>query len=600
MAVLAIPGTGLNHVLAQPLAGLSGLIDPSAVNASNYDSICSGSTYNGRIALRWGQSGTAQPGISSLIHGFIHGPRSSLKTMEESKNLKKQQDKSRSVPKKHVRGSSLLLFGRFLAMALNLLTQILIIRYLSKTDYGMFAYALALVAMLTTMNNFGMDRAVARFVPIYDEKNDLASAAGIVILAVGILIALGGATVILVIGFQGLLAGTLSENPAVIGVLIALVTLAPVTALDNIIEALLSALGKPRIIFLRKYIIGPCLKLAAISLTLFASGNVYMLTMSYMLAGVVGLLLYGLMLKGILREYDLMQYFRPGMFSINFRQIFRFSLPTFVASMAFAVRPVVIVMVIEFFHELSSVAEFRSMIPVARLNGVVLTSFSLLFVPMAARLFAQKNRELIGEMQSHAALWVTVLSFPVFAVCIALAEPLIILLIGERYSSSAPVLAILSIGFYFYSALGLYEGTLRAMGRVQVLLYIEIVSILLLLVVAWELVPDYGVTGAAIAATGTMIIYAFLNCIALWKVTGSNPLPWPYAKVYLIAAACSLGLWFTRSLLGIESTLILMLFVAIASIFVILSGRELLQVAEMFPEVARLPRFIQRVLGVKL
>ena len=134
-------------------------------------------------------------------------------------------------------------------MALNLLTQILIIRYLSKTDYGMFAYALTLVAMLTTMNSLGMERAVARFVPIYDEKNDLASAAGVVILAIGTLVALGGATVVLVVGFQGLLAGTLSENPAVITVLVVLVTLAPVNALNNVMEALLSALGKPRIIF---------------------------------------------------------------------------------------------------------------------------------------------------------------------------------------------------------------------------------------------------------------------------------------------------------------------------------------------------------------
>lgn len=520
--------------------------------------------------------------------------------MDENKKIENQQKKPEGAPKKHLRGSSLLLSGRFLAMALNLLTQILIVRYLSKTDYGMFAYAITLVAMLTVMNRLGMVRAIGRFVPIYEEKNDLASATGVVILAVGTLIALGGATVVLVIGFQGLLAGTLSENPGVIAVLVVLVALAPVTALDNILEALLSAFGKPRIIFLRKYIIGPCLKLAAISLTLLASGNVYMLAMSYMLAGVVGLLLYGLLLKDVLRERNLMQHFRPGMFNIKYREIFRFSLPTFTADLTFAVRPVVVVMGIEFFHGLSSVAEYQSVAPIARLNSVVLTSFTLLFIPMAARLFAQNNRELLGEMQSHAALWVTVLSYPVFAVCIVLAEPLIVLLLGEHYSSSAPVLAILAVGYFFYSALGLHQRTLSALGKVRVLLYIEIVSILLLLAGTLELVPAYGATGGAIAATGSMIIYALMNSIALWKITGSNPLPWPYAKVYLIAAACSLGLWLTKSLLGIESTLMLMLLVAIASILVLLSCRHLLQVGEMFPEVAHLPRFIQRILGVNL
>jgi O-antigen/teichoic acid export membrane protein len=520
--------------------------------------------------------------------------------MEENKNIRNHQNKPEGVSRKHVRGSALLLSGRFLSLALNLLTQILIIRYLSKTDYGMFAYALALVSMLTSMNRLGMERAVARFVPIYEEKNDLASAAGIVILAIGTLATLGGSTVVLVTGFQGLLAGTLDVDPAVISILVLLITLAPVTAIDNVLEALLSALDKPRIIFFRKYIIGPCLKLAAISFTLFFSGSIYMLAMSYMLAGVAGLLLYGLLLKDVLREHHLIQYFHPGMFNINYRRIFRFSLPTFFADFAFTIRPVAVVMVLEFFHTLSSVAEFRSVVPIARLNSVVLTSFTLLFIPMAARLFAQKNRGLLGEMQSHAALWVTVLSYPVFAVCIVLAEPLIVLLLGERYSSSAPVLAILAVGYFFYSALGLHQRTLRAMGKVRVLLYIEIICILLLLAGAMWLVPAYGASGGAVAAAGSMIIYAFMNSIALWKITGSNPVPWPYAKVYLIAAACSLGLWLTKSLLDIESTLVLILLVAITSILVMLSCRKLLQVAEMFPEAARLPRFIRRVLGVNL
>jgi O-antigen/teichoic acid export membrane protein len=229
--------------------------------------------------------------------------------MEENKNIRNHQNKPEGVSRKHVRGSALLLSGRFLSLALNLLTQILIIRYLSKTDYGMFAYALALVSMLTSMNRLGMERAVARFVPIYEEKNDLASAAGIVILAIGTLATLGGSTVVLVTGFQGLLAGTLDVDPAVISILVLLITLAPVTAIDNVLEALLSALDKPRIIFFRKYIIGPCLKLAAISFTLFFSGSIYMLAMSYMLAGVAGLLLYGLLLKDVLREHHLIQYF---------------------------------------------------------------------------------------------------------------------------------------------------------------------------------------------------------------------------------------------------------------------------------------------------
>ena len=53
-----------------------------------------------------------------------------------------------SESRSQVRGSSLLLAGRLVAMAINYATQILIIRYLSKSDYGAFAYALSMVAVL--------------------------------------------------------------------------------------------------------------------------------------------------------------------------------------------------------------------------------------------------------------------------------------------------------------------------------------------------------------------------------------------------------------------------------------------------------------------
>lgn len=501
---------------------------------------------------------------------------------------------------KHVRGSVLLLLGRSLAIALNMLTQVLIVRYLSKTDYGTFAYALAIVSMLTTVNCLGLDRAVSRFIPIHEEKNDLASASGVIILAISVLVALGGATILLVIGFRVFFIETTTIDPAIITILVALITLAPVNAIDHIFEALLSVYGKSKAIFFRKYILGPCLKLTAISLTLLVSGDVYMLAVTYMLAGTIGLLLYGLLLKNVLEQHNLMQRIRPGMFKINYREIFYFSLPTFAADLGFAIRPVLIVMLLEYFHGLSSVAEFRSIVPIARLNSTVLLSFSLLFIPLASRLFAQKNRGALGEMQSLASLWITMLSYPFFAICIVLAEPVIILLFGERYSSSTPVLMILAVGYFFHSALGLHQRTLRAMGKVSVILYIEIISISLMIAGTLLLTPAYGATGGATAATVSMIIYALLISLSLWKISGKNPLPWKYTKIYLIVGFCSLGMWLGKTLFAIDSTPVLFAFVLITSILVMLSSRKLLQITDMFPEVIRLPRLIRRLLGVNI
>ena len=210
--------------------------------------------------------------------------------------------------KKQVRGSGLLLSGRFLSLGLNLLTQVLIVRYLSKSDFGVFAYALAVVSTVSSLNRFGMEQTTSRFVPIYEEQENRASAAGTVVLALGTMAALGFTVVALLIGFQGLLTDTIIENPAVISILVVLILLAPIDAFDSLLQELFAALGKPKIIFVRKQVIGPCLKLAAIAFTIAISGDIHTLAIAHLFGGLVGFLLYAVLLPKVLRERNLMQY----------------------------------------------------------------------------------------------------------------------------------------------------------------------------------------------------------------------------------------------------------------------------------------------------
>ena len=71
--------------------------------------------------------------------------------------------------RKYIRGSSLLFVGRLLAILLNFAVQVLIVRYLSKQDFGAFAFALSIVSIGASLSLFGLDKAIARFLPIYEQ-----------------------------------------------------------------------------------------------------------------------------------------------------------------------------------------------------------------------------------------------------------------------------------------------------------------------------------------------------------------------------------------------------------------------------------------------
>ena len=57
---------------------------------------------------------------------------------------------------KQIRGSSLLLVGRLITVVVNYAVQVVIVRYLTKSDFGAFAYALSIEAFVETLIALGL------------------------------------------------------------------------------------------------------------------------------------------------------------------------------------------------------------------------------------------------------------------------------------------------------------------------------------------------------------------------------------------------------------------------------------------------------------
>jgi len=92
----------------------------------------------------------------------------SMQVLSEIETMRtpSEQDATR----KQIRGSSLLLFGRMLSLGINFFTQVLMVRYLSTRDFGVLAYGLAVVGFFRLFASLGLQDAIPRFVPIYQEN----------------------------------------------------------------------------------------------------------------------------------------------------------------------------------------------------------------------------------------------------------------------------------------------------------------------------------------------------------------------------------------------------------------------------------------------
>ncbi len=480
-------------------------------------------------------------------------------------------------------------------MGLNFVVQVLTVRYLSKDDYGAFAYGLVLITFGSNLVTLGLDRAAARFVPMYHERRDYARMFGAMLLALGTIVAVGSALVLLVLGVRDLLSPRLISDPQTVSLLMILVTLAPLEALDRLLEKLVAVFSSPWGIFFRRHVVAPGLKLAAVLLLIALDANVRFLAAAYVAAGAIGTALYGHILLRTLRDQGLLDHFSPRTVIVPASELFRFGLPMFGSDTLWLMRASVAAFLLDYYHAAAGVAEFRAVVPVAGLTMVVFESFRLLFVPLAARLLARDDRAGINELYWQTSAWIAVLSFPAFVVSFALAQPITVLLFGARYTDSAAILAILSLGFFIHAALGFNSHTLRVFGKVRLIMTIDIASFVALVAANVALIPRYGALGGAIATCGGIVLHTILNQVALLRIKGIQLFPRRYLALYGMMLLATAGV--TAFQLACAPPLYTGFAVAVtASLAVLWFNRMVMDVSTMFPELRRLP-LLQRLVA---
>jgi O-antigen/teichoic acid export membrane protein len=217
-----------------------------------------------------------------------------------------------------------------------------------------------------------------------------------------------------------------------------------------------------------------------------------------------------------------------------------------------------------------------------------MTSFTLLFTPLAARLYARQDRAGIHELYWRTAAWMAVFSFPMFAATSALAGPLTVGMFGERYAGSASILALLSLGYYFGAALGFNGLTLRVYGLVRYSVVISVLATVANVGLNLALIPSYGALGAGIGTCATLVLHNILKQAGLRRGTGISVFDPRHLRVYgVIIAVGALLLAFQQ--IAHPGLAVALVAVAAGSAALLALTRDALRVGDMFPEVGRIP-----------
>jgi O-antigen/teichoic acid export membrane protein len=493
------------------------------------------------------------------------------------------------------RGSVILLAGRCIAIALNLAAQVMTVRYFTKLDYGAFAFVLSVVSISSTGITLGMDKTLSRYAAMYHEDRDWPKLFGALTFSF-VLLAVLGLACVAGVGVAGLLLGVnLLGDELTSGLLLVLVLLAPLNALDSVFVALFGVFSSPVSIVVRRHILGPALKLAAVLVVIATAGNMYLLAAGHVIAVGLGTTIGAFLLFRLFRRDAALQEARRQRWEFPVRELLGHSLPLMSTDFVMILRTALVIVFLEVLRGSTAVAEYRAVFPLARLNELVVTTLAVLFIPMASRIFTQQDKSRMHALYWQTASSLAVLSFPVFAATFVLSEPLTVFLLGEQYQSSAAVLGILALGCYVHTSLGFNSQTLRVYGRVRAVVATDVIASAAALLGYAILIPSHGPLGAAIATAGGLVLHNLLNQCWLVRSTDVRAFDPRYLGTLASIVAATVVLLIAQYAFAPHVAFGLSL-TALLSLLVFYWNRDTLNLGDAFPALARFP-FVYRLVS---
>lgn len=487
-----------------------------------------------------------------------------------------------------IRGSLLLLSGKVLALVLNLITQVLTVRYLAKTDYGAFAFALAAVELAACTSMLGLNKACARFVAIYHEQRDYARTLGTLVMLIATVLGASVACVLAVVAGRQLLFDYVVSDQLSLTLLLILISLAPLDAIDFLLEAFFGAFGSVRVVFFRRHILGPLLKLSAVLVVLAAQGRVELLAGCYLAAGILSFSFYLPALVRLIRQEGLWDRTRRDGLRYPAGEVARFSVPLLSSHLVFLCQGAVVVLLLEMFSGSADVAEYRAVFPFARLSTVVSVAFSLMFTPMAARFLLRREVAPLSQLYWSTVAWTTLLAFPLFALTSVFAAPLAVFMLGPEYATASRVMAVLAVGFYLETILGISGQTLRVYARVHLVAAADLLATLVGLTLMFWLIPRYGAWGAGLANGAFMVTEQLLYLVFTHMVTDVRTLSREGFAVYSSTAVGAAVLFALQSFLQLGA-LASVVPVALVTFLLLAWHRRRLSIGSVYPRIAALP-----------
>lgn len=413
-----------------------------------------------------------------------------------------------------VRGGGIDFAGTILELAIAFVGQLIIARYLSVASFGSLSLSVKLLTFASVFGALGMGPGIIRFVPRYSDPEDQR---GVFVSGYQIIIIASVAIMTFIIAFADDIALRVFNNPDAAMLFRILAVAIPANVLLRSAGSI-KALGYIGPEVVTKSIIWPVLRITLIVIVAILGGNVAHVagayTISYWLAGLVAV--------GVIVYYTPLLDFSTH-WNKKYWSLLKFSIPLSVSGAMGFILSSIDVFMIGGFLSASAVGIYTVAYTLGKTMNLPLGSLNSLFLPLFSEIEAEGSRAELQEIYISITKWSAFLSHPMLMTVLIFAPSLITYTFGEKYVSGSLALQVIALSFFFQALLGPNRKGLEAIGRSDLIMWIDIFAAFLNVALNYFLIPRGGILGAAVATFSTWTLLNALYSVSLYYEKGIYP-----------------------------------------------------------------------------
>lgn len=199
---------------------------------------------------------------------------------------------------------------------------------------------------------------------------------------------------------------------------------------------------------------------------------------------------------------------------ISIKEIIKKSSPMAISAIAYIMMQGVDIILIGKFLDFNAVAYYSVAVKLTMIISLALSSVNAVNSPTIAKLNTLKDSEGLKQNLKKASRLIFILTIPAIII-LAMFSGLVLGLFGEDYILAQNALYILLIGQTVNALCGSVGVYMNMTNRQRILQNLLIIAFFINLILNWVLIPKYGMIGAAVATSISMIFWNVAGVVYL-------------------------------------------------------------------------------------